>query len=198
MAGRNIVEEKGYGENNSIMQNEAEIYEFGIKQMLNVCLNVITTISIGVIMGQVLQSIVLLISFMMLRTYAGGLHASTPARCYLLTIITIIVSLSVINNIKLFQKLSVLILILSDIVIWKLAPVGTANKTLDEIECIVYRKKTIIVVIVENIVAGICIGIHCLNVVYGIIAADMIVALSVICGCLSEKYKMYICSDKIS
>lgn len=43
-------------ENNSIMQDEAEIYEFGIKQMLNVCLNVITTISIGVIMGQVLQS----------------------------------------------------------------------------------------------------------------------------------------------
>ena len=40
MAGRNIVEEKGYGENNSIMQDEAEIYEFGIKQMLNVCLNV--------------------------------------------------------------------------------------------------------------------------------------------------------------
>ena len=117
MAGRNIVEEKGYGENNSIMQDEAEIYEFGIKQMLNVCLNVITTISIGVIMGQVLQSIVLMISFMMLRTYAGGFHASTPARCYLLTIITIIVSLSVINNIKLFQKLSVLILILSDIVI---------------------------------------------------------------------------------
>ena len=101
-------------ENNSIMQDEAEIYEFGIKQMLNVCLNVITTISIGVIMGQVLQSIVLMISFMMLRTYAGGFHASTPARCYLLTIITIIVSLSVINNIKLFQKLSVLILILSD------------------------------------------------------------------------------------
>ena len=121
------MEEKGYGENNSIMQDEAEIYEFGIKQMLNVCLNVITTISIGVIMGQVLQSIVLMISFMMLRTYAGVFHASTPARCYLLTIITIIVSLSVINNIKLFQKLSVLILILSDIVIWKLAPVVTAT-----------------------------------------------------------------------
>lgn len=61
------------------------------------------------------------------------------------------------------------------------------------LEEILWRRK-----VMENIVAGICIGIHCLNVVYGIIAADMIVALSVICGCLSEKYNMYICSDKIS
>ena len=66
-------------ENNSIMQDEAEIYEFGIKQMLNVCLNVITTISIGVIMGQVLQSIVLMISFMMLRLWHLIMISGSPS-----------------------------------------------------------------------------------------------------------------------
>ena len=181
------------------LEDEAyDIYSYGIYQIVSYVINFFTILLIGIAFRRLLEVIILVVFFMAVRPYAGGYHASSAIKCYILTNIMIIGALLAIKYIQINNIFMICLLALNSIVIFVLAPVDTANKRLDEIEYIVYRKKTIIVVIVENIVAGICIGIHCLNVVYGIIAADMIVALSVICGCLSEKYKMYICSDKIS
>lgn len=53
---------------------------------ITVLINLISTIVIGVIAGNVFESIAFLVFYIPLRSYAGGYHASTPRRCYFISI----------------------------------------------------------------------------------------------------------------
>lgn len=53
---------------------------------ITVLLNLISTIVIGVIASNVFESIAFFVFYIPLRSYAGGYHASTPRRCYFISI----------------------------------------------------------------------------------------------------------------
>lgn len=77
---------------------------------------------------------------MVIRSYAGGYHASSTLRCYILTNIAIIVVLSAMKFITFSSTFLGCLSVMNSMVILILAPVDTENKRLDEIECIHYRK----------------------------------------------------------
>ena len=60
---------------------------------ITVLLNLISTIVIGVIAGKVFESIAFLVFYIPLRSYVGGYHASTPRRCYFISIVIIMAML---------------------------------------------------------------------------------------------------------
>lgn len=164
--------------NNVIDNCSREIYLFGVEQFLTIVLNIVTTLAIGIVLGELWQSLLFVLLFMALRTYAGGYHASTPMGCYLLTSSIIAIALSVLKYIEINIFVCVGLLIISGVVILILSPVASENKPLDNIEFVIYRKKTIVIWGMQIICAVLCIVKEYRDISVCIVLAHVILALS--------------------
>lgn len=168
-----------------IDDEEKEIYRYGMNQILLSLINIITIIMMGILLDMLWQCLVFTFSFMIIRTYAGGYHASTQARCYLLTVSIITATLSVIKYVEINNYICLILLSISSVIILILSPVGSENKPLDDIEIIIYRKKTIIVWCVEFLIAILFILVNVKEISICITLAQVDLALCL----LSAKYK---------
>jgi accessory gene regulator B len=119
---------------------------------------------------------------MALRTYSGGYHASTPIRCYILTTMSITVSLSIMKFVAINNFIYLGLSILSSLVILLISPIGTPNKPLDEIEINIYRKKTIIVWCVEISVALMSFVLNVTEIHTSIVFAQVLISIALVFG----------------
>ena len=123
-----------------IQDEEYEIYVFGLKQLLISIVNFLTVLLLGLLLQNVIQTCIYVVAFMIIRSYSGGYHASTPLRCYILTTITNIIILSVIKYVH--SEIFILLCVeaVSGCVILALSPVSVVNRPLDNIEYIYLEK----------------------------------------------------------
>ena len=78
-----------------------------------------------------------------------GYHARTPLRCYIFSVILIVVVLLGLKYI-LYNDVSLLIIVvISGAIIFILAPISDENKPLDKLETKVFKKCTRIILFVE-------------------------------------------------
>lgn len=135
--------------NGAIRAEERELYEYGLQQGLLIIANMLTTIAIGFLFKMVWQSILFMIVYIPLRSFAGGYHAKTQSRCYFFSIL---LTTSVLLAIKLIPRTNFNIIglaLIAGIIIYVLAPVEDANKPLDETETAVYKKRARVILAVE-------------------------------------------------
>lgn len=126
---------------NVIRTEEREVYQFGIKQLLEFLFSGLAVIGLGIVFSELAGCLIFSATFISLRMYAGGYHASTPIRCFVMTVFVTAASLSAIKYLDISVLCCVVVLILSAGVILRLSPVESSNKWLDNIERAVYRKK---------------------------------------------------------
>ena len=172
---------------NAIKDEDYEIYQYGLEQLFTSILNMLTLFVIGSIMGMIWQGIIFVLSFMLLRKYAGGYHASTPLGCYLLTTLIITVALSVMKYFEISILIYLVLLMVSSVIVYMLTPVEAVNKELDKIEKIIYRKKTILTWIVE---VSLAIGVFILKhyeISICIVMAIIMVGISLVTGHIEIK-----------
>lgn len=163
------------------MQEEYEVYTFGMEQLLMVLADCFTALLIGIVFGAVVEMLFFVGAFVVIRSYAGGYHASTPLRCYLLTTLINIIALSVMKFIKPDIMILIGLLAIASIVILIISPVATENKPIDDIECLYYRKKIIIVWGMETVIALICAIFSFRAGTESIVYAQVVLSVSLIC-----------------
>lgn len=141
-----------FEQQNKFKAEDKELYRYGIQQGLNLALNILTTIIIGVLCGMIYPSILFLICYMPLRSFCGGYHAKSYLRCYIYSVI-MITGIFLVAKYFTFSVLVYEILILvSLIAIFLLAPVEDKNKTLDSDEKRVFRKRACIIAFFEVLI----------------------------------------------
>ena len=91
-----------------------------------------------------------MVAFRSLRSYAGGYHAKTQWRCYVLTMLTIMIALSIIKYFHVGMKMSIALWLFTGTIIFLWAPVEAENKPLDEIEIQIYGKKAKLTWLIET------------------------------------------------
>lgn len=139
-------------ENGRIESENLELCRYGVKQLLTILLNWITTLVIGWLFGMIWESIVFTAAYIPLRSYAGGFHAKTPLRCYVYSILMIAAVLTVLRFVPGQIGYDGAAYLVSGVVFWKLAPVEDPNKPLDEMEKRVFRRRTMHVWLLESAV----------------------------------------------
>lgn len=60
---------------------EKQMYEYGLYKIVGLMITVVVCFIISLILDRVVGGMVFLLSFLIIRTYTGGYHASTPLRC---------------------------------------------------------------------------------------------------------------------
>lgn len=134
---------------NVISSDKRDLYRYGFQYGMILTLNFITSILIGVVFGKVLESIILLATYIPLRSYAGGHHSSSSEKCYIVSSLIMIIWMCLLKFQILSASCCVIMLISGLIVCIILAPVEDKNKPLDNDEIQIYRKKSYIVLVIE-------------------------------------------------
>ena len=124
---------------------DKEIIVYGLKSAITQGLSIITTAVLGYVFGLLCESIVFLVSFSAIRMYAGGYHCKKAIYCYVMSsgIMVLVLTVVRITPTWYMQPISIFILLVSILIILKLAPAGATKKPLDEVEKQHYRKITI-------------------------------------------------------
>lgn len=134
---------------NVIKEEDAEIYIYGINQILVSVLNVSSALIIGLILGMFLESIIFMTEYIPLRSFAGGYHAKTPMRCYFASLFLIFAVLLFCKCVPFNLLLHGSILIISSVVCAFICPIQDNNKPLDNIERKRYKKFSIVILLIE-------------------------------------------------
>ena len=130
-------------------EEDAEIYIYGINQILTSVLNVSSALIIGLIFGVFPEIAVFMAAYIPLRSFAGGYHAKTPLSCYVFSVIMLIVVSIGLKYLHLADWVYYAVFVAATLVVLVLSPVEDRNKPLAEIEQKVYKRRTILIAAVE-------------------------------------------------
>lgn len=141
-------------ESNLISKDDRVIYRYGIEIALLKCIHIVTMLVIGLALGLFLETAVFIVSYSVLRIYAGGFHAKTKTGCYIISWIMIIVVLSAVKfcPVLIARQGSLIGFIVSAIIILYLSPMDNPNKPLDALETKYYKKAVRIILACESVV----------------------------------------------
>lgn len=116
-----------------IEEGDSELYCYGFFLLITRFFFFLVTAITGFLSGLLFESIAFYGVFMLLRSYAGGVHAKTETACTILTTLALIASVFGIRLLKQTNSLFVSILLLAtgSLCILLLSPLDTKDKPLD-------------------------------------------------------------------
>ena len=126
-----------------IEKEDKDVYIYGSELLISEIICTLLVIGISLCKGEFIETLIYLFSYMSIRVYAGGYHASSYSNCITIFNLCYVGVMYVMKIIQLLGLLKILELITfgAIMIIWKLAPVEDLRKPLDEEERYIYRKK---------------------------------------------------------
>lgn len=135
--------------NNNAISDDEEIVRYGLEIVIMKLIFCIIIVTLGICLHCFIESVIFTVAFSLLRMYGGGYHAKTRGHCFLLSLITLIVALSIIKISGEMSNLIILVIgfaVNASIYIYFSAPVDTENKRLDIEEMNHYGKRARVLV----------------------------------------------------
>ena len=134
-------------------KEDIEVYAYGLEMLIPPIIEIGIVIAISLYIRQFLPTLAFLIAFIPIRTYAGGYHAKTHFRCFLvlLGVYCFVLAAVYMTPVWLLKWLMLFSIITSIATIYLLAPIENRNKPVsDELkkEC---RKNSLSIVIYQSV-----------------------------------------------
>ena len=163
---------------NIIKKEDYEIYQFGTEVIFSTVVNTAIVLMLGMILGFLFETVVFLIAFAVLRTYAGGYHAKSHWGCIISFVTMYGVCMLIVKFLPL-EYVSIFSCILSGIsliAVLKLAPIEHPNRPFEGNEFKVYRFFAVGIAIFE-------VGLIVLFLVLipGLAKISLILSLAMVC-----------------
>ena len=168
--------------------DENELYIFGVNQFLNMLLNILTALFIGILFGETFQIILFMLAYIPLRSYAGGWHSRTPLRCYIFSVIMLIVVSIGMKYLSVMEWMYYVILAVAMLVVFVLSPIEDRNRPLDEIEHKVYKRRTILIAAAE-LLFGIMLKLTKFDTLFvAVVYSFAVLSLMLVAGKVKNRY----------
>lgn len=123
-----------------IRQDYYEVYVYGTELVLSFIITTALVLIAGFVIGEVMNSMIFLAVFMLLRRFTGGYHANTYLKCKIISISTFLIALFSSHAISVRWWMYAVLLVGGNIVIHLLAPVEHPNKPLSDDEKRKFRR----------------------------------------------------------
>lgn len=137
-----------------ISEEDIEIYQFGLDILCLKLFHYISYLLIAIFCGKLVDFLVFFLAFLCLRKNAGGYHSETKWGCYMWSCLTVIAVVLIMKYVTMHNELIIMssvYLIIADFFIILFAPVENRNRGLDMEERMYFRKRTVLILIAENI-----------------------------------------------
>ena len=126
---------------------DQDIYIYACEIMISTLLNILVSLVISLAFGQLLEGIVFIICFALLRHHTGGHHAEYHWGCILTFSIILLISLRIIEIApsNIYAELSIIVATLAFVFISLTAPIEHRNKTISSNRRKILKKKSILI-----------------------------------------------------
>ncbi|MGB7603953.1 MAG: accessory gene regulator B family protein [Lutisporaceae bacterium] len=128
-----------------------EVYMYGLQMMISGIVKLIGFMIIAWVLGWIVEAIVFITTFSLLRVNAGGYHADTYLKCFLVTSIATFLSIGIVKYYFVSGSIIYIAIIslLAGALVLFYAPVDTPNKRMVGNEKKIFRRRSIVVLTLE-------------------------------------------------
>lgn len=125
-----------------------EIYRYGFESLFSAAFELISIFVLAFLFGNFFETLLFFLTFIPLRLYAGGYHARTHFKCYILSIMMYILFSAIIyfTPSNLIAGFSLIFSLLSLIIVFLFSPVVHSNRYADKEHINKCRKISLIIV----------------------------------------------------
>jgi accessory gene regulator B len=182
--------------NQIIQEEDKEVYEYSFELLLSTLFNLVVVIAIAIVTRRVLEALLFVLGFVPLRSFAGGYHASTHFRCFLILLFTY--SLFILTTFFLMTKLvlpiTIVLTLSSVLLIFVLSPVEDSNKPFSEEETVKFKRKSRIGILIYSLaILGLLLllnnKIFGLSLAFGVFSVSLSLLASVIRNKIAARIK---------
>lgn len=176
----------------AIKDEDKEIYVYGFDCFILSLFQTIILLVIGVITNSIIDSVVFVIVFALIRRYSGGYHAETKIACTIWTSAMLVGAISFVNvvNIGEMKFLIFLMMVFNAIIIILYAPIRNENKPLNPILVGENRRKAIICTAIISVLA-LLLSNNYVNITYDIVVSQFMVAVMMVISILRREEEEY-------
>ena len=143
------------------------VYQYGFQVGLELFCSFVICCIVAILLNMILEFIIFTVIFMMLRTYAGGVHLEKFASCLVCSVGVQTLILIIDDSVKVSLSASWVIILISSILVIKNSPVESENKELSHME-----KKSL-----KKITKKVVFGIILFTIICSLLGTDRIVFL---------------------
>ena len=139
-----------------IQKNEVDICKYGIDYFIISVLEILSILVLSLFVGNFVNTLIYFIAFTPLRIYAGGYHADTKIRCYII-LLAVYALFTIITDFfpnSYYMPIQFCSIILTIGVILKFSPVVQNHKNFNDIEIDFYKKVSIKIMMVESLIVS--------------------------------------------
>ncbi|MBP3475154.1 MAG: accessory gene regulator B family protein [Lachnospiraceae bacterium] len=132
-------------------ENNCEIVVYGLQRVKNLAIDILITILCGLVMKNLVVSLLFELAFISLRIYAGGYHAQKEKTCRIISLVSSVGSIAVIIYLPVLLILQNFMVMISLVCIVFFSPVESRNKPLSNMEKKVFRRRSIVIALIEGV-----------------------------------------------
>ena len=135
-----------------IQEDDIDKCKYGIDLFISSFLEIISILAIAAFLGNFIETVLLFVFFVPLRIYAGGYHADTKLKCFIISLVMYGFSYTLANITpsEMFVLINIIGTLFSLIMVLIMAPIIHINKNVNDIERRNYRKISIEICLVET------------------------------------------------
>ena len=126
-----------------VSEESYAIYQYGFQIGIEMLSCFLVCLGIAIYLRMIPEFLVFTGSFMLLRTYAGGLHLNSFTRCFICSVFVQTLVLLISKQCTILLPIAWVIIFCGSILIWENAPVETVNRELDTDEKAHCKKVTV-------------------------------------------------------
>ncbi len=165
-----------------IKEDDIEVYNYGFEIIISSLLIFFGMMILGFVFNCLIEVIIFMVFFCLLRIQAGGYHAKTHLQCFSFFALSCLIAVLMSRLLLGYDKnyiIMILILIESCIIIMSYAPVDTINKPLHDSEKDKFKSKSIVTVVIQTSIILIMSGLYSGLEMYYMVAAIAVLIESV-------------------
>jgi accessory gene regulator B len=145
----------------AVNAQDRDIYVYGMDVLLSTAANTVGILALGFLIGRWAETLLYMAFFTTLRSAAGGYHASTHFRCFLIMLASYSAAMALVvllpSDISRLAALPITLLAFA--IVGMLAPVPHSNRPVGAREYSKFKKLSLAIAIVETVIVGIFVWI---------------------------------------
>lgn len=179
--------------NKTIDESQRQLCQYGFQVMLMSVGEILFVILVSAIVGNFFETVLFFCGFIPLRIYAGGYHADTQLRCFLVLIFVYIL-FSILLNIVPIHTYTLMVfalpILFNAVIVTLKAPLAHSRKSVNNNESKMYRKIALIICYADIAITIVCSLIFRENIyVFSFLMGQFSVAVSMAAAELKNKTK---------
>ncbi len=116
----------------TIDEEDIDIYTYGFEVLMDSVLETALLLVLGLVIGRIVETLVFICAFGVLRSFTGGYHASSKIVCTFMTSSTCVINIAFSCIMSKYTSLTLVLGLIGVVVIWICAPKAHANKPLSD------------------------------------------------------------------